>query len=391
MMGWSIPLGRIAGTEVRIHLTFFLLIAWFAVSAGARGGQAAAIDAVIFLLAVFACVLAHEFGHVLAARRFGIPTRDITLLPIGGVANIERMPERPGQELIIALAGPAVNVVIVVLLIGVFGVRLGAGQFAADVLALFNLVPAFPMDGGRVLRALLAIVLGRLRATRLAARIGQMLAFLFGIAGLMGGGPILILIAVFVFLAAGAEGADVEMRALAQDRAARDAMIRDFRVLAPDDALSVAADAVIRTTQHEFPVIAPDGTLAGFLTRGALIEALAGRTAPARVRDAMAAPIPTLPPEAPLLEVIGALQAARAVIFTSVEKRVGDSLYTALAQTLDGSAPYGTALILGLADGAVGISKNAQYEALVPEAVRAEVEAQEAAIIAGEIEVVSTL
>ena len=227
MMGWSISVGRIFGTEVRIHLTFFLLVAWFAASAGARGGQSAAVDAVVFILAVFACVLAHEFGHVLTARRFGIGTRDITLLPIGGVASIERMPEKPRQELLIALAGPAVNVVIAVVLFTVFGARLDAEKMAATVedqqidlvtrlalgnvmLVLFNMIPAFPMDGGRVLRALLSYRLDRSRATRIAATIGQAVAFGLGFLGLFGN-PMLLFIALFVFLAASHESYTVEL------------------------------------------------------------------------------------------------------------------------------------------------------------------------------------
>ncbi|HYN00277.1 MAG TPA: site-2 protease family protein, partial [Aestuariivirgaceae bacterium] len=211
-MTWSFSLGRIAGTEVRVHFTFLLLVAWYGIAAGLRGGQTAAIGAVVFILAVFACVLAHEFGHVLTARRYGINTRDITLLPIGGVANIERMPDRPGQELVIAIAGPAVNVVIAIVLIVLFGLSFTPERIAdieqgrldfvtrlASVniaLVLFNLLPAFPMDGGRVLRALLAMRLGRLRATRIAAMIGQIVAFGLGFIGLFGS-PLLIFIAIF--------------------------------------------------------------------------------------------------------------------------------------------------------------------------------------------------
>src|SRR5687768_2397231 len=121
-MTWSFSLGRIAGTEVRVHFTFLLLVAWYGIAAGIRGGQAEAVEAVLFILAVFACVLAHEYGHVLTARRYGIDTRDITLLPIGGVANIQRMPDRPTQEFVIAIAGPLVNVAIAVALIALFGV-----------------------------------------------------------------------------------------------------------------------------------------------------------------------------------------------------------------------------------------------------------------------------
>ncbi|MBL8906833.1 MAG: site-2 protease family protein, partial [Rhizobiales bacterium] len=226
-MSWSFPLGRIAGTEVRIHITFFLLLAWFGIVAGAQGGRAAAAESILFILAVFACVLAHEFGHVLMARHYGIQTRDITLLPIGGVANIEKMPDRPGQELLIAVAGPAVNVAIVLILVAVLGVRIGGGSIDTPagwealgflqrlaivnaMLVLFNLLPAFPMDGGRVLRALLSMRLGRMKATRLATRIGQASAFGLGFLGLFGN-PLLIVIAVFVFLAASQEAYAVEL------------------------------------------------------------------------------------------------------------------------------------------------------------------------------------
>lgn len=324
MMGWSIPLGRIAGTEVRIHLTFFLLIAWFAVSAGARGGQAAAIDAVIFLLAVFACVLAHEFGHVLAARRFGIPTRDITLLPIGGVANIERMPERPGQELIIALAGPAVNVVIVVLLIGVFGVRLGAGQFAADVenhevdlltrlavvnvmLVLFNMIPAFPMDGGRVLRAVLSFAMNRAQATRIAAGIGQLMAFGLGFLGLFGN-PLLLFIALFVFLAASHETYAVELGEATKGVATRRATITAFATLETSATVGQAVDALLNTAQKEFPVTDGSGRLRGVLTRDGIIKALSESGPETPVLDVMDREVPTVNARVPLSEAVKTLQ-----------------------------------------------------------------------------------
>lgn len=181
MMGWSISLGRFAGTEVRIHFTFLLLVVWFGIAATLRSGPVAGLDAVVFILAMFGCVVLHEYGHVLTARHFGIATRDITLLPISGVASAERMPERPGQELLVAIAGPAVNGAIAFILIVAFGadvdseLRLGpvddpkisfATRLAVAnmMLGLFNLIPAFPMDGGRVLRALLSLRLDRVRA-----------------------------------------------------------------------------------------------------------------------------------------------------------------------------------------------------------------------------------
>ena len=175
-MSWSIPLGRVLGTEIRLHLTFLLLLAWIGLAHGIRGGMPEAIQGVAFIALIFACVLLHEFGHVLAARRYGIATPDITLLPIGGVARLDRIPEKPAEELVVALAGPAVNVAIATLLLlplgGVPDVAAMAGLedpgqsllarlFWVNVtLVVFNLIPAFPMDGGRVLRALLGMRLG---------------------------------------------------------------------------------------------------------------------------------------------------------------------------------------------------------------------------------------
>src|SRR5947199_7334358 len=192
-MGWSLPIFRVAGIQLRIHITFLLLIAWLAFSYYAQSGSAAAASRVIFVLLLFLCVVLHEFGHAFAAKAFGINTPDITLLPIGGVARLERMPEKPTQELVIALAGPMVNVVIALGLFVVGGSQAflnpsppGGGGLIANLmtlnilLLLFNLLPAFPMDGGRVLRALLATRLSYARATQVAASIGQGFAFVFG-------------------------------------------------------------------------------------------------------------------------------------------------------------------------------------------------------------------
>jgi Zn-dependent protease len=185
-MTWSLRLFRIAGTDVKVHVTFLLLLGFFWL----QGGTAAAL----MLLGIFACVLLHEFGHIAMARRFGGRTPDVILLPLGGVARLERMPDEPRQELLIALAGPLVTLVIAVALYawlaftgttpplvpGLYGLP---GGFLDELyrinvlLLLFNLIPAFPMDGGRVLRAMLASRLGLARATRIAASIGQMLAF----------------------------------------------------------------------------------------------------------------------------------------------------------------------------------------------------------------------
>lgn len=215
-MKWK--LGKLAGIGVYLHWSFWLLPAWILLSAG--GSPAGAVGSVLFVFAIFGCVVLHELGHALMARHYGIGTRDITLYPIGGVANLERMPRRPSQELAIALAGPAVNVVIAGVLFSILLVAgIGAqglmfsvvgGSFLVSLLAVnialvvFNMLPAFPMDGGRVLRAFLAMRVPYLRATEIAVRVGQGVAIVLGLLGLLTGGTLLF-VALFVFLAAQAE------------------------------------------------------------------------------------------------------------------------------------------------------------------------------------------
>ncbi|MDR5651278.1 site-2 protease family protein [Ruixingdingia sedimenti] len=334
-MGWSFPIGRLFGSELRVHATFLLLIGWIGVATWMAEGPAAAAENVAFILALFACVVAHEFGHALMARRYGIATPDITLLPIGGLARLERMPEDPRQEIAVALAGPAVSVLIWAVLALAAGSGLGAlaeiertgAGFVARLagvnlfLALFNLLPAFPMDGGRVLRAALAMRLPRARATRVAATAGQVLAFLFGVAGFASGNVMLMLIAVFVWFAANAENADVAMREATRGLLARDAAITVFEPLSPGDTLDAAAHALIRTTQHEFPVLGPDGRLEGFLTRQALARALASGARGDPVSGAMLREVPAVALDARLDRVLAALQTAPAVAVTDAAGR----------------------------------------------------------------------
>ncbi|MBN2905394.1 MAG: site-2 protease family protein [Rhodobacteraceae bacterium] len=333
-MSWSFPMGRLFGSELRVHATFFLLLAWIGAASWIDQGPAAAMINIAFVLALFACVVAHEFGHALMARRFGIATPDITLLPIGGLARLDRMPEKPGQEIAVALAGPAVNVVIWAVLVG-----LGAGtdlQQMATIedpavgfwgrlaavnlfLVLFNMIPAFPMDGGRVFRAALSMGMGRVAATRMAAKGGQILAFVFGFLGLTWGSPVLVLIAIFVFVAAGAESADVGLRDMARHMRARDAMITQYEALAPSDMLQAASAAVIRTTQHEFPVVDAGGGLRGFLTRNALFAALAQGSNTRPVAETMTRGIPNVALAAPLDAALDALQDSGAPAVAVVE------------------------------------------------------------------------
>jgi stage IV sporulation protein FB len=293
-MGWSFRIARIWGIEVRVHVTFLLLLAFFAFGAYQHGGGGAALKTTAFILLLFLCVLLHEFGHALAAARYGIKTPDITLLPIGGVARLQRMPDRPVQELVVAIAGPLVNVAIAAgLFLGGLGRSLGGLDQLADVrtpasdllgsllrinvaLVLFNLIPAFPMDGGRVLRALLAMRMNYAKATRVAATVGQVLAFGFAFWGLSVGNVMLVLIAVFVYFGAGQEAAAAQMRDLARHVSVREAMVTEFVTLPAGATLGDAVEALLRTSQHEFPVLADGagGDVLGVLTRDDMIPAL---------------------------------------------------------------------------------------------------------------------
>jgi stage IV sporulation protein FB len=309
-MSWSFPIARFLGSEVRIHVTFLILLLWIAVARYLEGGAGAAVEGVILNVAIFACVLAHEFGHALAARRYGIATPDITLLPIGGVARLERMPERPREEIVVALAGPAVNVVIAAVLIGVLGANpemrtlealespgasLPAQLAAINLfLVLFNLIPAFPMDGGRVLRALLAMRRGQVEATNIAARVGQALAFGLGFLGLLGN-PMLLFIAIFVYIAASAEAQATSLIDVSRRLGVRDAMITRFETLGPQATVGDAVECLLRTTQHEFPIVDGAGRLRGVLTRDAMVAALSRTGAATPVLDVMQPDVPVVP------------------------------------------------------------------------------------------------
>jgi Zn-dependent protease len=300
-MKWSWRIGRIAGIDVYMHFTFLILLGWVALAYYREGGPAGAVAGVLFILALFGIIVLHELGHALTARHFGIATRDITLLPIGGVARLERMPEDPRQELLVAVAGPAVNVVLAVVFLGILLLREGlahqslvlrfGGSFLDQMfwinvsLVLFNLLPAFPMDGGRVLRALLAMRMDYVRATQVAASVGQAMALAFGFFGLLYN-PFLIFIALFVWMGAAGEASMVQLRAALAGIPISQAMFTDFRTLAPHETLGQAVEHVLAGFQHDFPVL-QEGQLVGLLTRGDLLAALAQRGPDARVGDVM--------------------------------------------------------------------------------------------------------
>ena len=300
-MKWSWKLGTIAGIDLYVHGTFLLLVAWFGVTYWLQGGPAAALWGVLFIIVLFACVVAHEFGHALTARRFGIRTRDITLLPIGGVSRLERMPDEPRQEVLVAFAGPAVNLVIAGVLYAwlelsqtarpLASLTMTGGPFIERLmvvnlsLALFNLLPAFPMDGGRVLRAVLAMRMDYTRATQVAAHVGQAMAFVFGFFGLFAN-PFLLFIAFFVWIGAAQEASMVQMRTALGGIPVRRAMLTEFHTLAPDVPAAGVLELILSGSQQDFPVV-ENAQVVGVLLRSDVLKTLARRGAEWRVRDVM--------------------------------------------------------------------------------------------------------
>jgi Zn-dependent protease/CBS domain-containing protein len=306
-MRWSWKIGEVAGIGIYIHATFWLLILFIlAVNWWQGKGLATTVYGAIFVMVIFGCIILHELGHALTALHFGVKTRDITLLPIGGLARLERMPDKPLQELWVALAGPAVNVVIAVVLYGVLvaaGSPVNLEQFrwiggnflnklmVVNVwLVLFNMIPAFPMDGGRVLRALLATRMEFTRATHIAARIGQSLAYVFGLVGLFTD-PFLLFIALFVWMGAEQEQAMAQMHTWVGNVPVSRVMLTEFRTLQPDDGLAEAVQHILAGWQYDFPVVFGDHVL-GILTREKLVKALTEGGMDGRVRDAMERDVP---------------------------------------------------------------------------------------------------
>jgi Zn-dependent protease/predicted transcriptional regulator len=324
-MKWSISLGRLAGIPVYVHATFALLLAWVGVVHWISSGNIrSVVVGIVFILALFGCVLLHEFGHALAARRYGIRTRDITLLPIGGLARLEKMPDRPVQELWVALAGPAVNLVIAaVLLIGLIATRslvpldsLGVvrGSFAERLmlvnlfLVAFNMIPAFPMDGGRVLRALLAMRIDYARATRVAAAVGQAAAVVFGVFGLFLN-PFLLLIALFVWIGAAQESAAVDRRSALDGVPVEAAMVTDYSALDRSDPAARAVEIVLAGAQRDFPVM-ERGRYVGVLTQRSLLELLSREGGSATIDRAVDDTDVTVGPKEMLIVALERMQTA---------------------------------------------------------------------------------
>ncbi|TAK87498.1 MAG: site-2 protease family protein [Betaproteobacteria bacterium] len=280
-MKWSWKIAQVAGIGIYVHATFVILLAWVGFSHYLpRHSWQDVADGVLFIIALFTIVVLHELGHALTAKRFGVRTRDITLLPIGGVARLERIPDEPRQELAVALAGPAVNVLLAAILFAMLAagervtaltdVTLVGGDFLSKLmwvnvsLALFNLLPAFPMDGGRVLRALLAIRMNYLRATQIAAGIGQGIALLFGLLGLFVN-PFLVFIALFVWMGAAQEAGMAQMRSAFGGIPVGQVMTTEFRTLSPGEMAELALARLQSSTCRSLPVLR-NGPLVGIVT-----------------------------------------------------------------------------------------------------------------------------
>ena len=301
MKSWSLPIGKFFGIKVYIHWTFWILIVWifllyFWTSQDLKQG----LLGVLFVLSLFACVVLHEFGHALTAKRFGIVTRDITLYPIGGISSFESLPQKPWQELLVGLAGPLVNVAIALILWiylnltgqvpdlsavanaqNIFQVPFLWNLFLSNVvLAAFNLIPAFPMDGGRVFRSLLSFFTDRATATRIAAGLGQFLAIVFVFLGFFYNFW-LVFIGLFIYIGAGGEASFERTKAALAGLKVKDALMNRFTVLSPGDSLANAVDVLLNSQETEF-VVSDTGRPVGILTKSEIIKGLSekGREAP---------------------------------------------------------------------------------------------------------------
>ncbi|NGP89892.1 site-2 protease family protein [Fodinibius halophilus] len=347
-MKGSLKLGRIAGIKIQVHWTFLLLILWIVVLELTKGNSTEAILwSTFFIMVLFGCVVLHELGHALTAQRFNIPTQQITLLPIGGVASLEKMPEDPKEEFLVAIAGPAVNVVIALILYMVLpmeqflvedpemaeevlstinGSNFLFFLFSANVLlVLFNLIPAFPMDGGRIFRALLSLKFSRVQATRMAAKLGQLVAFFFLFIGLFYN-PILILIAIFVYFGAQGESVMVQQLAILKDHNVEEAMMTNITTVLPEDRLEEVIDIILTGTERDF-IVAQNGEVKGVLYQSALIEAFKSNRSDLRVKDIMDKDVKTIQASDDLTTIYRMIQSKTKSFFPVLE---GDELVGAV-------------------------------------------------------------
>lgn len=324
-MKYSLYLGRISGIKIFIHWTFLLLILWIVFGNLRSGLNAGEITwSVIFVLAIFGCVIFHELGHSVAAKRFNIKTKDITILPIGGVAQLESIPEKPKEELVVALAGPAVNFIIVAALLPFVWRSMSANPEEISLavtgpenflpslvrvnlwLALFNLIPAFPMDGGRVLRALLGFRLSHARATSIAASLGQILAIIFVVIGFIGN-PFLIFIGFFIFLGAQGEVVYSRSKFMLQGYTVSNVLMREIPSIDAFASLREAASRLLDTQNRNF-LVTQEGKPLATISRDDIIRGLAESNDTVNIQSLSDKDLVILRPETPLEEAWHSMQ-----------------------------------------------------------------------------------
>ena len=334
-MSWSLKIGKVFGIPVKVHFTFLLILVWGAFN---FGGSAGPLYGLIVTLALFVLVFLHELGHSLAAMWYGIAVKDITLLPIGGVARLERMPERPIRELVVAIAGPAVNVLLAIILMPIVAVMMAAQSASLSVgmflspgamglltfllganisLVVFNMIPAFPLDGGRVFRAFLGFFTDYANATRIAVNVGRALAVVLGIFGLIGGQFFLALIAFFIFVAGGQEGQAVAVRSLLQSVKAEQALSTNHTAISPYATVGQVASMMLSNPQPNYAVLDPqNGELLGVATNRTVAQAMQEGNWSIRITEIMshARNIPRVSLHDPLLEAQDKLTTASAQV-----------------------------------------------------------------------------
>lgn len=315
-MRGSIRLFRIFGIDIEIHITFLLLPLFFWFSYGAKG--------VFIILAVFTCVALHELSHSLAAKGFDIKVDRITLLPIGGIASMRSLPETPGQEFVVSLAGPLFNIIFTIVLYYPLSLILGENillhpnpetwpgaiayaYWVNPILAGFNLLPAFPMDGGRILRALLAKKFSYLKATKIAVGFGHIFALLFALFAFSTGHFILLLIALFIFIAASHEESLASMKTTLGSMRVKDILSPNYYTIASNTPLSNVLSLIFHTHQEDFPVV-DEEKLVGFLPRKQIISAIHGQRINATVADLMQQEFPSVSSQDYLTAVYNKLQ-----------------------------------------------------------------------------------
>jgi Zn-dependent protease/CBS domain-containing protein len=325
-MNWSLKLLKVKGIDIKVHLTFVLILIWAAYrwSVSTGEGVQGAVFGIVATLLLFLSVTLHELGHSFQALKYGVKVRDITLMPMGGLAQMEEIPEDPNKELRIALAGPLVNFGIAALLIGIGALldarallplnelyaSLGSVSWsgllvylttANLILGLFNLVPAFPMDGGRVLRALLAKKMNHAKATKIAAQIGQGFALMMGLWGFMSGSWTLVIIAIFVWMGAGQENQGAQVKHTLGETTVGQVMTRSPHTLKVNDPLSKAVELTLSTSQSDFPVLEwGSNRVAGLISETDLLRGLQSLGEGAAAREVMRTRVAFANPDEPL-------------------------------------------------------------------------------------------